>query len=176
MKFNNNRKGFSIIEVIIAIAILLVGILGVYGAFFAITSATAGISNRFIASYLGQEGLEIIRNLRDKNFIAKTVPWSSGLTVAPCTPPTGCQADYKAQSASDLQSFASTPLLINSDGLYEYGSGSASLFQRRITVTPVTILGAADALNVVVSVTWTYKGQLLTYDVNEYLYNWNTAH
>ncbi len=165
--------GFTIIEIIAAIALLLFGILLLYNAFFAIIKATSNTSVRYTASYLGQEGLQIIRNIRDKNFIAK-VTWSTGLTGAPCAPPTGCQADYTARGSSDLQSYNSAFLAINSDGLYGYGAGSASPFQRKITISPVA--GTSDALKVDVLITWTYNAQPFSYDVYEYLYNWDTAH
>ncbi len=65
-----NSTGFTLIEIIIAIAILSFGIILVYGSFASVVNSTYNISARFTAAYLAQEGFEIVRNIRDTNFIS----------------------------------------------------------------------------------------------------------
>lgn len=78
-----HHKGFSLIEVTTAIFILTVGVLGV----FALIQRTLAFSNnsspQLTATYLAQEGLEAIRNIRDSNWLeqrdAPATPWDDGI-------------------------------------------------------------------------------------------------
>ena len=150
------QKGFTLIEIIISIAVLTFGIISVYGA----VALTNNVSLRFNGAYLAQEGLEIIRNFRDNNVISGGA-WSSGLTSCSA----GCQTDYKAQ----LVSYNGAFLGLNSDGFYSYDANSTpTKFQRKITITPAD----NDTLNVDVTVFWSYNGKSFSYQTNGYLYNW----
>ena len=165
------EEGFTIIELIITIAILLFGIIGVYGAFFPAVSLAYNISNRLTAANLAQEGMEIVRNMRDNNFIAApAVNWSMGLLDCE----TGCQADYKTGTllegqANQLSIFDPNNFLkITADGLYGYDSGADTIFKRQITIHQES----TDVLKVTTLVTWDYNGQAFNFEVDGYLYNW----
>jgi prepilin-type N-terminal cleavage/methylation domain-containing protein len=174
-KKNTQQGGFTMIEMIIAVSILSFGIVAMYGAFSSMVILTSGISSRFTAAYLAQEGLEIIRNLRDDNFISIAASpsgdellWSSELLTTPCT--SGCMVDYKTINTSQLVADSGVPLALDSDGFYGYTGGTPTMFHRTITIAPVS--GTADAIQVDVLVTWDYNGQSFSFDANEYLYNW----
>lgn len=70
-KNRNNPKGFSLLEVLIATFILVVGILGMIGLIS--RSITSAIEDRqaIIAAGLAQEGIELVRNIRDTNMMAQ---------------------------------------------------------------------------------------------------------
>lgn len=171
MNFRENKqRGFTIIELIATIAILSFGILGVYSAFTPFIALNSNISYRLTASYLAQDGLEIIRNIRDNNFVAGR-PWSQGLLSCSF----GCQADYKTGTsgetpANQLQSYGAGNFLnLNSDGFYSYDAGTPTKFKRQITIAQVS----TDVLHVYVQIFWDYNGQSYTFDTKEYLYNWH---
>ncbi len=63
----NNRKGFSIGEVLIAAFVLTVGIVGTLGLLVSSTNHCIDARKQVIASKLAEEGIEIVRNLRDTN-------------------------------------------------------------------------------------------------------------
>lgn len=159
------------IELIITLAILSFGIIGVYSAFSPIGMLTYNISLRFNAAYLAQEGVEIVRNIRDNNFIHKAT-WSAGLTS--CS--SGCQVDYKTgtsaqTSANSLKAYNSNNFLkLNSDGFYSYDSGVNTIFKRKITISQP--LGT-DVLKIDVSVMWDYNGKSFSFQTGGYLYNWH---
>lgn len=178
-KFHNkDSAGFTMIELIITIAILSFAVIGVYGAFSLTSTLTFNISSRFTAAYLAHEGFEIVRNLRDNNFISSAAPqpfWSYGLTG--CA--TGCQLDYKTGTAIqgpenllaiyDPNNF----LKLNSDGFYSYDTCPTcqdTKFKRKITISPIS--GTSDALKVAVLVEWNYNGKSFSFETNGYLYNW----
>lgn len=71
-------KGFTLIEVIVAVFLVTVGIGGVYALIQRTTAFTPVISARLTAAYLAQEGIELVRNKRDSNWLARD-PWDSNL-------------------------------------------------------------------------------------------------
>ena len=76
---NNTKKGFSLIESLIAIAVLLLAIIGPF------TIATKGLiaanfaRDQVTAFYLAQEAAELIRSKRDNNALSGDT-WTDGLT------------------------------------------------------------------------------------------------
>ncbi|KKP42240.1 MAG: hypothetical protein UR31_C0017G0019 [Parcubacteria group bacterium GW2011_GWA2_33_14] len=171
-KINAKRysTGFTIIELIITIAILSFGILGAYSAFAPFFTLTYNVSYRLTAVYLAQEGLEIVRNLRDNNFINSN-NWSDGLLECDL----GCQLDYK--TGTSVESFENQLKLydpgeflkINSDNFYSYDLGDTTKFQRKITINQES---GTDVLKVSVIVTWDYNGKPFSFESEGYLYNW----
>ena len=148
--------GFTLIEILIAITVITLGIVGFYAAITRVASLTFSNSSRFVASRLAQEGIELVTNIRDTNWI-KGTDWDSGLT----------NGDYRVQYDKDsLLTYSSVPLKINSDGFYNYDSGSPTKFTRKITITHISSV----ELKVKVQITWPGKGSPL--EVEEHLYNW----
>lgn len=172
-----NNKGFTLIELVIAIFILTVAIIGVYNSFSTVVILTAGASSRFTAAYLAQEGIEIVRNMRDNNWLKGEIDWRNGLLGCE----TGCEADYKTGTSRDIRfgltAFSDNYLKIENDdattknGFYSYDSTdpfSTTKFKRKITITPVS----ADVLQVSVLVTWEEKDENFDIEAEEYLYDW----
>lgn len=167
MKAQN--RGFTLIELVIAIFILAVAIIGVYNAYSTVVVLTAGASSRLTAAYLVQEGIEIVRNMRDNNWLQGR--WAEGLLGCEY----GCEADYKTGTSSEVTPLRDYPtggnyLKINNDnGFYSYDStGSPTKFKRKIIITPQ----GADVLKIFVSVTWEEKDETFEIRAEEYLYNW----
>ena len=169
-KINVKRysTGFTMIEIIITIAVLSIGIIRSYTAFSSIMNVADTMSYRFTAAYLAQEGLDIIKNMRDGNFISGA-SFTTGLTSCSA----GCQADYKTgtavqQSQNQLQAYAGSFLKINSDGFYGYDAGTDTKFKREITVSQV----ASNELKVDSKVFWNYNGTDYSITSSEHLYDW----
>ncbi len=166
---SESGAGFTIVEIIIAISVLSFGIILAYNAFSTIIISTYNISSHFTAAYLAQEGVEIVRNIRDNNFI-NNITWSTGLTGSPCD--LGCMADYKTETSGQITSYNNVFFGLNNDGFYSYDIGAVpTIFQRKITISAVS--GTSDALNIAVLVMWNYRGQAYSFEADEYLYNWH---
>ncbi|MFH1236745.1 MAG: hypothetical protein V1685_07525 [Parcubacteria group bacterium] len=73
-----NRRGQSMIEVIIAIGVITAGLFGTIAVI--VTSVRAGrvAADRLTAMSLAREGIEIVRNTRDSNWLTLS-PWDDGL-------------------------------------------------------------------------------------------------
>lgn len=65
----HKQSGFTLIEVIATLAIILFGVLAAFSALTLATRAGNESVNRTVATHLAEEGLEIVRNIRDNNEI-----------------------------------------------------------------------------------------------------------
>ena len=162
------NKAFTLIEVIVAISVMAIGVLGIYALVPRIVSISGANLNKFIASQLAREGIEIVRNIRDTNWLEQVSdsanPWNEGLTD--CS--TGCEADYNTPATEDpiLTSYGQGRYLkVDADGFYNYENGTSTKFKRKITITP-----GADMLNIKVEIIWHGKGS--PFQVEENLYDW----
>ena len=86
-----SRGGFTIIETLVAIAILLLAIVG------PLTMAEKGLASaeaarqEITAFYLAQEAIEYVRNIRDTNALQNGGQWLQNLNE--CLKPSGCGID-----------------------------------------------------------------------------------
>ncbi len=172
------KRGFTILEVMFAIFVILVGVLGAYTVIQKVISYTYQSSLRFTSAYLAQEGVEIVRNIRDANWVQGEV-WNNDLTGVGTE---NWEADYTTSSfkgsgvgedCSDFphyncNSFVSTDYLKIFHDFYCYHGSYKTPFTRKITITP-----NGERLTVSVSVWWNYKGNNKgPITVQEVLYRW----
>lgn len=155
------KKGFSLIEVMIAVFVITVGIIGIYALVPRIVSIVFNNRDRFIASQLAREGVELVRNMRDNNALALRV-WNQDLDGCFVSP--GCKIDFDDLALGIFN--ASEVLQINVAGFYNYGVGNDTKFKRRIFITE---LEPDKRLNVSVEILWDTTG---SYMLNTRLYNW----
>jgi len=162
MKHLNNQKAFSLLEVIIAIFVIVIGIVGAVNLISYSISSVAVAKSQIIATELAQEGLEIVRNIRDSNWLAD-ITWNSGLNT--CA--SGCRVQY---NNSELLALGGNPVLnINSNGFYLYDiTKPETLFRRKITIISIS----AYEIKVVSEVDWSQRGRSFNVNAEDRLYNW----
>jgi hypothetical protein len=158
---------------IAAIFIVTVGALGIFNLVNQTISLTSVSSSRLTAFYLTQEGIEIVRNIRDSNWLeGKEDPdilWDEGI-------PTGSwEADYRTQNLN--QAYGGNYLNI-SDGLYSYSSGVQTKFKRKITISDKENLdedeeGIPDVMKISVEVSWTERNISHQVTAQENIYRWH---
>ena len=142
-KYNKNsaHKGFTVIEVMVSILIFsspLIALMGIAGKGI---SATQAVSSETTAHYLAQEGLEVVRNVRDTNFVSGGA-WDAGLSS--CTQNTPCQVSYQGTNAPILSAPCSAVsnnpalkgCLVNqlTDGFFTDSAGNPSGFYREVYI------------------------------------------
>lgn len=175
-KFNfRKNKAFTVLELMIAIFIILTALLAGIYTISGTLAATSVYKHQLIAAYLAQEGIELVRNIRDKNWIegenwnkkldagdwqadyTTTVLQSSG---APCTVP----QFYNCHSyLGDFLKISTT-----SPQFYNHTSGTDTPFKRKITLSYPDV----DTLEVSVTVFWQDRGSSYEFPAQEKIYNW----
>jgi len=171
-----NSKGFTLLEVIAAIFLLTIGVIGILSLVSQTIVSSQITSSRLVASYLAQEGIEIVKNLRDTNFLkihkGETINWYDNIICCPASPCT-CEGDY-----NDLALTPTANRYLNIDaGFYQYsGFGTQTPFKRKITINIQDLSnppdGIPDKMKVQVEISWTER--LRTYQVTaqENIYKW----
>ncbi len=170
--------GFTLIEMIVSIFILSVALVGIFSAFYVVTILTSSSSDRLTATYLAQEGMEIVRNMRDTNWLnmdANSSPgatWIDGFKAGECSS-TGCEADYETGTTNQnypMAPWAGKYLYIDSNYFYGYNPNHATptKFKRKIIISCLDSFGNIDSyclstdyvIKVTVQVSWDEKATI----------------
>jgi len=158
----NQNKGFTLMEVIIAIAIIITALISTIALISFSTTSIRLNKSKIIATGLAQEGLEIVKNIRDNNWLnyRRTVAnWRIGLETG----------DWRVQyNMGNLLSFQSIPLKLDSNSFYQYNSGSNTPFGRRINIEHIN----DDQIKVTAVVTWIEGGRNQSVSAETRYYNW----
>jgi prepilin-type N-terminal cleavage/methylation domain-containing protein len=134
------RKGFTLVETLVAISILLVAIVG------PMTIAAKGLQSAFYAReqitafWLGQEGVELVRELRDQSALEHE-NWLANIPPS-CGNANGCGLDARGVAVNNCT--AGNNCRLNYDdgplaapghrGFYTHAAGTPSQYTRRIFV------------------------------------------
>lgn len=72
-----DNKGFTLVETLVAIAIFATSIVGLISVTARGVNDNVFVKNKLIASYLAQEGVELVRNMRDTSLLPENaVSWN----------------------------------------------------------------------------------------------------
>jgi len=147
------QRGFTLVELMIVVLIISIGLVGAMDLFSRIFIQTRFISTKLAAAYLAQEGIEIVRNIRDTNWLQNN-DWDLGIGSG------DQQADYSDQA---LFAFEDTYLQLDNDFYHYNGSNNNTKFKRNINIQK-----NEDEISITATVSWdNYEVQVF-----EKLYNW----
>ena len=161
MIFGKNEKGFTIIELVVTVFIFTSAVLAIYGFFASMISESNNSISRLKAVYLAQEGMEIVKNIRDNNFLSGAL-WNNGLDDGEY------EVDY---SNTSLSSFTSRYLKVGSGGFYNYSSGTDTPFRRKIILKSAVDDYGFEYVKVSVIVSWLEKRKEYDESVIEKIYD-----
>jgi Tfp pilus assembly protein PilV len=178
LKINNmsgagSQSAFTLVEVVTALFIVMVGIISGYGLVNQTLATANSISMRLTAAYLGKEGIEIVKSIRDNNYLrihydfTGSVNWLNGLASGGAPVSIDCSGGCVAEYDSTGLSSTGIGQPLKYSGFYGYSSGDDTIYKRAITTVP-----NGDVLNVIVVVSWMDRGKSLSTTVQENLYNW----
>lgn len=187
LKIKNKKRGFTVLESIVAITILSLSISGVFTSIQQSLSQATMSKDEVKAYYLAQEAMEMIRNIRDTNRLTRidtgSGDWLDGISSVgtdPCYFGKVCKVDATGPSLIYLSycgtDWGDCPFL-NQDSatyIYSYGSGDATKFKREVKIERVRddALGNPVEIAVIVRITWS-KGIInRSFEAKTYLLNW----
>ncbi len=167
---NLETKGFTVVETLVAVTILLISIVG------PLQIASKGLFSAFYARdeitgfYLAQEGVEFVRNFRDNTYITNRnsgtpYDWLSGLNLCFSTVNNGagCKIDATIVNPAAAITACDSTLLpdhcekLRYDGTFFSYAGSYPLskYSRKIVITKSpNIQGTEDEAKITSTVTW----------------------
>ena len=154
-----SSKGFTLIEALVSLVVLTVALGPALVLSSNISSTASIIQNNLVAANLSQEGLEVVRALRDAN-------WYNGLSFDAGIPDGIYRVDW---NSIDLISLGGNPPLKITNGLYNYSSGTDTIFKRTITITKIN----SEELRIVSEVAWTERGERAkSVKAESHLFDW----
>ncbi len=155
----NSSRGFTLIEALVALVILTMALGPALVLSSNISSTASVIQNNLIAANLSQEGVEVIRALRDAN-------WYNGLSFNNGL----ANGIYRIEwNSNTLIPLGANPFLKINAGLYNYSSGIDTSFKRTITITQIN----SEELRIISDVTWTERGnRARDVKAESHLFNW----
>lgn len=129
------EQGQSLLEMVFAVGILLVVVSAILA--LAISSLTGQKESelRIIANNLAREGIEVVRNIRDANWLANE-EWDLNLKGSAILDPSSNETIAKFDTANNSWQLA-LPLddsLYIDQGVYNHDSGQPSIFERRLAL------------------------------------------
>jgi prepilin-type N-terminal cleavage/methylation domain-containing protein len=168
-----NKQGFTLLETIVAIAILTLAIMGPLE--LAVRSiGMAGISkNQIVAFYLAQDAMEYIKNVRDANFLTAGNNWLDGLSFCVSADGnTSCNVDVPNSVISACSGTCEVLRYSNSEHYYSYSPTSeASVFTRTVKITS-PVGGNNNEAKVQVILSWREKTGQKDFTIEDNIFNW----
>lgn len=172
-------RGFTLIETFVAISILTISVVAPMSLAARSLSISYYVRDELTASYLAQEAIETIRNVRDANTLSgllsgNIIDFTSGI---PSTTGQLFTVDAHASVVNAMQLCSGDCSLIYTDGtFYGYDDGGGGTwvptrFTR--TVSAVYVDGAETDLLLTVNVSWKTGGfNTRSVTISEHLYKW----
>ncbi|MCA9353552.1 type II secretion system protein [Candidatus Nomurabacteria bacterium] len=169
----NSQRGFTLIETLVAILILMSSVAGMIIVSSAGASNLRYAKNKAIASHLASEGVEMIRNIRDSYLIDPALGWSDFATLmGECS--SGCAVDPyfpKDVISCDADAELGCQALYIDNGAYGYSSGGEiSPFTRVITVKDIG--SGNQEVEVFSTVYWKQGENVYSEENYTFLMNW----
>ena len=134
------QGGFTLIEALVALVLLTVGLIPAFTLASSSLTLAGSIQNSLVATHLAQEGVEVVRAIRDADWFAGN---SFGKSLDSCTSPDAtikCRVQYDSTSTTLLPSSGIPPALKKDPdtGLFQYTKGADTLYHREVIITKVS--------------------------------------
>ncbi|PIR70047.1 MAG: hypothetical protein COU46_03580 [Candidatus Niyogibacteria bacterium CG10_big_fil_rev_8_21_14_0_10_42_19] len=164
---SGHQKGFTLIETIVAITILLFGIMGSLSlATLGVRGVTQTRSNITVA-FLAEEGLEYMRGKRDEG-VMRGAGWLNFINI--CSDPNGCYVDVPNDAIIVCGASGCPKLLFNeANGLFNHNFGSQTQFTRKIKINTIN----ANEIEIESEISWPGRlGIVQSVSIKSHLFDW----
>ncbi|MDD5760658.1 MAG: prepilin-type N-terminal cleavage/methylation domain-containing protein [Candidatus Pacebacteria bacterium] len=169
------NKGFTLVEALIAISIMIVGILSGLVLVTRTLYNSVIIRDRLTASFLAQESMELVRQIRDTNFLkilsGGSSNWREGLSAGRYIIETNVGNEKSIGLIPVVE--GKVPNLFYDDNykIYNYNDlGSPTSFNREIQIEDIP--DQPNEIRVKVIMKWKTKGINFDLKVEDHLFNW----
>jgi len=155
-------SGQILVESMVALAITVIGLLGLLSLLSNSIGINKVISDQYVAAYLAAEGIEVVKNIIDNN-VASGNAFNQGVGYG----------DYEVEyNSSGLSLYQQRTLKFDPTlKIYSYQSGDSTPFLRKITIAQGP--NGQDELTVKSIVLWKTRGGVTSEIVAEdHFFNW----
>lgn len=169
---NKSNNGFTLVESIVAIFILLIAIVMPMAVVARALFTANYAQDQITAVYLAQEGVELVRNVRDNNVLSGAALWDQG-SLSGCYTASGCYVDSVHNSSIVNVCSGVCPYVQedNSGGISWYGSDTNWPNTKYIRTIKLSKMSDYE-IKVNATVTWATRGGDRTVLVEDVLTNW----
>ncbi len=157
-KLKTNKNGFTIVE-LLATLLILFGVIQIFTSVTEDVNSSALVKDNLVAANLVQEGIEVVRNIRDKD-------WFLGGGFGSSLPDGTWLVQWNSSALAAVG--ANPPLKKDNSGIFSYDSGTDTVFRRTITVSTIS----AQEKKIVSTVTWNFRGSAKAISAEDHLFNW----
>ena len=156
------------IESIIAASLVVVGILGIMSLLINSAHTSASVNNRLVAVYLASEGIEVVKNILDTEYVQHkgfAQDFNAGTTYS---------LSYDSTQPSSA-SGTSTPVLVTPEHIFcdavdnSCSGGTGTIFKRAVYISTSS---NSTVLDVKSTVSWTENGVPRTFTLEDKFTNW----
>lgn len=196
-KIAKNKSGQSLIELIVAVAIIQVGLLSVWSLFLSNFNAERESELRIVGANLSREGIELVKNIRDSNWLrvdrgdvneeGTIWPWDEGLS-------SGVYSVSYDNGALEDEMYGQ--LYIDAQGFYTNSSVGTKISPYKRTIELKSVCCSDNdgnlvcdgtnyqikestepcslriGINVIAKTTWSHSGSARSSVVEDIIYNW----
>lgn len=183
-----NKQGLTLIGVLVAITLLVASIIAIANLYVRTTRVASASRERFIATNLAREGLELVQMQRDTNWLqiragTPNIEWTSKICDNSFASDRAVTVDFDSTIDLEVQfneAGTDDKLYRVADGHWRHytPSGEATRFDRVITVDcsqreAATANAATPSLiTVTATVSWQERTQVQNVSLKTRLYDW----
>jgi len=155
------HKGFTLVETLVALVLVTIAMGPVFILATSSLNVAARIEHNLVASSLAQEGVEVVRNIRDTN-------WLNGAAFDNNLPVGTWRVEWSTASGG-LMAVGSDPVLKKDNGIYNYSTGTDTVFRRTVAISKPN----SGELILVSSVAWVERGNInRNVTAESHLFDW----
>ena len=179
-----NQSGVTLVESLVAMMIMVVGLVAMLSLALSSLERARVSKEQIVATTLVREGIEIVRTIRDTNWLQGVDCWDDAIPTA-CGLVDGLYAiDYEdialpttLSSSDDIEDFdftsssgVDTALWKDvTSGFYNHGSGDDTLYKRVVEIKDIS---SSESKRIRCRVYWENRGRTFHVDSETVLTNW----
>ncbi len=187
IEIKKSKLGQGLLEMIFAIGIMLIVVSAILGLTTANLVGQKESESQIIANNLAREGIEVVRNIRDSNWLAGA-NWDKGLTEFLNLQHEGITEFDSQNNTWTVAAPDSDLLYISPDGIYSHtptAESEQSVFHRHLTFYNICQdqsgeeeIKSSDCntrkigLKIISEVSWSDRGRQRLVTLEDLLYDW----